>query len=125
MKKDILNNADIVLLIDTFYDKVKADPTIGYIFNDIVKVNWEKHLPVMYKFWENILFFSGGYIGQPMILHQHLHHITPLTLEHFAQWNKLFDESVDELFEGKESENAKKKGKKYFDSNANKNLAET
>lgn len=100
MKKDIENRKDIELLITAFYNKVKADNTIGYIFNDIAKVNWEKHLPVMFDFWENVLFYTGAYNGNPMIIHQHLHRVVPLTKEHFKQWEKLFTETVDELFEG-------------------------
>ena len=46
MKKDIENREDIVVLINRFYEKVKKDEVIGYIFNDVAKVNWEKHLPV-------------------------------------------------------------------------------
>ena len=53
MKKDIENRTDIELLVRSFYDKVKIDDTIGYIFNDIAKVDWEKHLPVMYNFSED------------------------------------------------------------------------
>lgn len=100
MKKDLENRKDIELLITTFYDKVKADATIGYIFNDIAKVNWEKHLPIMFDFWENVLFFTGGYNGNPMIIHQHLNRVVPLTQQHFKQWEKLFTETVDELFDG-------------------------
>lgn len=100
MKKDLENRKDIELLITTFYDKVKADAAIGYIFNDIAKVNWEKHLPIMFDFWENVLFFTGGYNGNPMIIHQHLNRVVPLTQQHFKQWEKLFTETVDELFDG-------------------------
>jgi len=50
MKKDIENRDDIIRLVNTFYDKVKPDETIGYFFNRVVDVNWEKHLPVMYNF---------------------------------------------------------------------------
>lgn len=100
MKKDIEHRKDIELLITTFYDKVKADDTIGYIFNDIAKVNWEKHLPIMFDFWENVLFYTGAYNGNPMIIHQHLNRVVPLTRPHFKQWEKIFTETVDELFEG-------------------------
>jgi hemoglobin len=79
MKKDIESKEDIILLVNSFYERIKADDTIGYIFNDIVKVNWEKHLPVMYSFWENSLFYTGSYEGNPMELHNHLHRITHLT----------------------------------------------
>jgi hemoglobin len=101
MKKDIENIADIELLINTFYDKVKSDKVIGYIFTDVVKVHWEHHLPVMYRFWENVLFYTGGYEGNPIEIHQHLHQITRLEQKHFDQWNFLFTETVDELFEGR------------------------
>lgn len=109
MKKDIENKKDIALLVDEFYDKVKADDTIGYIFNDVVKVNWQKHLPVMYSFWENTLFYTGSYEGNPMELHKHLHKLMPLTLEHFKQWNYLFIKTVDELFEGPQANLAKQR----------------
>lgn len=109
MKKDIESKKDIELLVDTFYEKVKADKTIGYIFTDIVKVNWEKHLPVMYNFWENSLFYTGSYDGNPMELHKHLHHIAHLTKEHFEQWTLLFTGAVDELFEGKTASLAKQR----------------
>jgi len=100
MKKDIENRADIEQLVRSFYDKVKTDDTIGYIFNDIAKVNWEKHFPVMFDFWENVLFYTGGYNGNPLIIHQHINRVIPLKAEHFNQWNKLFTQTVDELFEG-------------------------
>lgn len=109
MKKDIENRDDIELLVNRFYEKVKADELISYLFSEVIPVNWEKHLPIMYNFWENILFFTGAFPGQPMSLHQHLHHISSLNLEHFARWNKLFDDSVDELFEGPQATNAKDK----------------
>lgn len=100
MKKDIENRTDIESLIRSFYEKVKTDETIGYIFNDIVKVNWEKHFPVMFDFWENVLFYTGNYDGNPVEIHQHLNRVIPLTAAHFKQWNKLFSQTVDELFEG-------------------------
>ena len=50
MKGDITNRKDIEQLINAFYDKVKKDAVIGFIFNDVAKVNWEVHLPVMYDF---------------------------------------------------------------------------
>lgn len=109
MKHDIENRGDVKLLIDTFYDKVKQNETIGYIFNDIAKVNWNKHLPVMYDFWENILFFTGSYNGNPMTVHGHIHRVANFTAEHFNVWLKLFTSTVDELFEGEKAELAKQR----------------
>ena len=109
MKKDIENRTDVELLVDQFYDKVKIDPVIGYIFNDVAKVNWEKHLPRMYDFWENTILFTGNYEGNPMELHKHLHKLTPLNTEHFNEWNKLFIETVDRNFAGTRATLAKQR----------------
>jgi hemoglobin len=100
MKTDIKTRKDIEHLINSFYDKVKKDEVIGFIFNDIAKVNWEKHLPVMYDFWESIVFSTGNYTRNPMLVHLQLNRLVPLTKQHFDQWLKLFTQTVDELFEG-------------------------
>jgi hemoglobin len=100
MKKDISNRADIQQLVDTFYLKVRADETIGYLFNDVAQVNWEQHLPRMYDFWENILFQTGSFKGNPMAAHVQLHQKSPLSAAHFDRWQQLFLATVDELFEG-------------------------
>jgi hemoglobin len=109
MKKDIETRADIELLINTFYSKVKKDTAIGYIFTDAIKVNWEQHLPVMYRFWENVLFYTGGYDGNPVEIHKRLNSITPLQAAHFRQWLLLFNQAADELFEGEKTMLAKQR----------------
>ena len=100
MKTDIKDRTDIALLVNSFYEKVKKDETIGYIFNDVAKVDWDHHLPIMYDFWESVLFHTGPYNRNPMVVHKSLHAKHPLTREHFAEWLRLFKETVDELFEG-------------------------
>lgn len=107
MKTDIRNRKDIEILVNTFYDRVKTDDVIGYLFNDVAKVNWERHLPKMYDFWENILFFTANYEGNPMAKHKELHQKSPMNPSHFGHWNKLFIETVDALFEGQKAEEIK------------------
>lgn len=109
MKKDIENRADIILLVNTFYEKVKPDPTIGFFFSKTVNVNWEKHLPVMYNFWENIIFHVGTYSGNPMQHHISLHQKDPIRKEHFDRWIALFNETISELFEGVHAEQARQR----------------
>jgi hemoglobin len=104
MKKDIEDNKDIEQLVNHFYEKVKKDETIGRYFTEVVAVNWEKHLPVMYKFWENALFYTGNYNGNPMKQHLNLHAKNPFTADDFKHWIGHFNTSVDELFEGKNAE---------------------
>jgi len=108
MKPDISTPADIRALIDTFYEKVQADDVIGYIFNDIAQVDWPHHLPIMYKFWEFLLLGTqDAYRGNPIQKHYDLHAKHPLKIEHFDRWVKLFQGTVDELFEGAGADNAK------------------
>jgi hemoglobin len=111
MKNDIESKREIELLVDRFYSKVKADELIGYIFTDIARVNWEKHLPIMYSFFENMLFYTGSYTGNPMELHKHINGLYPLTEAHFVRWNLLFNISVDELFTGEKAELVKQRAK--------------
>ena len=39
MKTDIRNRKDIEKLVNTFYDKVKTDEVIGYLFNDVAQLS--------------------------------------------------------------------------------------
>lgn len=109
MKNDITSREDIMLMVTVFYQKIAADALLGPVFNGEKKVNWEKHIPLMCDFWENALFFTGNYSGNPMNLHQHLHKVMPLQELHFRQWNILFIETVDELFSGKNALLAKQR----------------
>ncbi len=111
MKNDIASRKDIEILVDEFYSKIKKDEQIGFIFSDIARVNWEKHLPIMYDFFENMLFYTGSYTGNPMELHKHINRLFPLTEAHFRQWNYLFSKTVDELFEGTTANLVKQRAK--------------
>ena len=109
MKEDIEDRSDIKLLVDQFYIKVMNDIDLGYIFKELAKVNLVTHLPILYDFWENVILYTGNYEGNPMELHKHLHHLTPLNEAHFAIWNRLFTGTVDELFSGPKATLAKER----------------
>ena len=100
---DIQTPADIRLLVDSFYERVRQDSLIGPIFNDLAQVNWEEHLPVMYSFWEGILLGTARYQGRPFPKHAPL----PLQTEHFSRWIDLFEQTVDTHFSGDKAEEAK------------------
>ena len=106
---DITSIDDIKILIDSFYQKVKADDLIGYIFNDVAQVNWEHHLPKMYAFWEFLLLGGESYQGNPMEPHRALHQKVSLKKEFFERWVSLFKATVDENFSGINAEEAKNK----------------
>jgi hemoglobin len=111
MKKDISSRQDIEQLIITFYEKVKPDPTIGFIFTDIVKIDWEHHIPVIVDFWESILLDNPIYQKNAMEVHYHLNNKMPLQKEHFKTWLNLFISTVDDLYEGKIAALAKTRAK--------------
>jgi hemoglobin len=101
--KDIETPADVKTLVDTFYAKVNRDELLAPIFNDTAQVDWAKHLPTMYSFWESMLFRTGDYQGVPFPKHA----VLPLQQVHFERWLTLFDEAVNENFSGPKSEQTK------------------
>lgn len=97
---DIKTGEDVKLFIDAFYEKVKADDTIGYIFNEIADLNWEEHMPKIYRFWESILLGKPGFQGDVMGVHIRLNKKEKLTSTHFDRWIALFTETVNEMYKG-------------------------
>lgn len=100
MKADISNREDIVNLIDLFYSRVKEDEVIGYFFTNVIPFNWETHIPIMIKFWETVLLGAKTYQGNPMIKHLNINKIEPLLQKHFTRWRLLWEETINEHFEG-------------------------
>lgn len=109
MIQDITNRQDVEQLVNTFYDKVKADTTIGHIFQTIIGDDWSHHLPVMYSFWETVLFGKAGYVGNPIKKHIDLDKQIPLEKAHYDRWQALWNETVDALFAGPIADDAKYK----------------
>ncbi|MBI2269269.1 MAG: group III truncated hemoglobin [Bacteroidetes bacterium] len=105
-KHDISTEADIKLLIDSFYKKVIADPTIGFIFTNIVALSWEKHIPIMNSFWGSVLLGKNTYSGNPMIKHIELDKKIMLKKEHFDKWLLLWEDTVHENFSGENAREA-------------------
>ncbi|UMB61810.1 group III truncated hemoglobin [Lutibacter sp. A80] len=108
MKKDIENRADIYLLVKTFYKKLMKDDIIGHFFVDFTNPELlELHLQTLVDFWDNILFYSGGYRKNAMAPHLKIHQQKPFKKEHFNSWLSMFNESVDALFKGEIAHTAK------------------
>ncbi|HLP51622.1 MAG TPA: group III truncated hemoglobin [Chitinophagales bacterium] len=103
---DISTTADIKVLVDEFYKKVIADPTIGFIFTEVVQLSWQKHIPVMYSFWGSLLLGENTYKGNPMIKHMELDKLVTLTPAHFHAWLQLWVSTVNENFKGPKADEA-------------------
>lgn len=104
-KQDIVTVADIEKLVYVFYDKVRADESLFAVFDPIVKDNWPSHLAKMVAFWSTLLLYTREYKSDPLTKHMPL----LLTNQHFETWLALFNNTLDELFEGEITENAKKR----------------
>ena len=103
MKQEIISIGDIRLLVDSFYDKVRADDILGSVFNERIGDRWPEHLEKMYRFWQTVLLGEHTYFGSPFPPHVHL----PVSHGHFEKWMELFTETIDELFAGEKADEAK------------------
>ena len=104
--KDINDRKDIETLVNAFYDKVKADTKISHFFNEIVKVDWDLHLPKMYNFWETLLFGKKAFKGNPMLVHVLIAQKEMIHQEHFDRWLALWRKTLNENFKGERAEMA-------------------
>lgn len=104
-KHDILSETDVEVLVNTFYTRVRQDSLLFPVFDRIVKNNWEHHLKRMTDFWSTLLLYTKKYSDDPLPKHLPL----PVEKIHFDRWLQLFNETIDELFEGTIAENARKR----------------
>jgi hemoglobin len=109
MKRTLNNSQDIAILVNAFYDKVKTDAQIGHFFTEVVILDWEVHIPKICSFWEGVLLGEANYRGNPMLTHIALNKKMPLKSAHFTQWLHLWQQTVDEYFEGELADIAKQK----------------
>ncbi len=98
--KDITGRDDIILLVNSFYDKVKEDDLLKNIF---AHVDWPAHLPTMYNFWSSMLLGEQSYRNNPFQKHIHL----AINSTHFNKWFELFSETVDDHFSGPKADETK------------------
>ena len=100
---DLTTAEDVRTLVDSFYARVGRDDLLAPVFNDFAHVDWSTHLPIMYRFWESMLFGAGSYEGAPFPKHA----VLPVQKEHFARWLALFVETVNAHFTGPKADEAK------------------
>lgn len=106
-RPDLTGRADIELLVNTFYERVRGDELLGFIFDDVAHVDWTAHLPKMYAFWETMIFRSASYVGNPLAAHARLVPLTAMGRPQFDRWLALFTATVDALFAGEKAEHIK------------------
>ena len=107
MKNDIQSRIDIETLVQAFYSKVRNESSLHKYFSKVIPVDWNLHYVKMADFWENILFFTGNYDGNPMEAHKRINEKQAMVPNEFEIWINLFCSTVDELFEGKNADKIK------------------
>lgn len=105
---DILHRTDIELLVNTFYERAQKDELLGPVFNSKI-TDWNKHLNIMYTFWETVVLDAYTYKGTPFNKHTDL----PINKTHFDRWIQLFNSVIDELFVGENANNAKQRAQQF------------
>lgn len=113
MKADIKNRADIFLIVDEFYKRIRKDEEIGWIFNEMIK-DWDAHLSKITDFWNMHLFKANAYFGNPIEAHNRVdvfadYKITP---HDFGTWLYYWINVINEHFEGEYAEMLKFKARK-------------
>lgn len=79
-------------LVYAFYDRVRADPLLGPVFDARLAGRWDDHLPKMVTFWSSLVLGTKGYRGNVQQAHQPLDGVEPT---HFSRWLALFLNTVD------------------------------
>jgi hemoglobin len=87
-----ITEAMIERLVHAFYDKVRADPMIGPVFDARIH-DWGPHLRQMCAFWSSVALMTGRYHGTPMVKHAPL----PVDAAHFDRWLELFEQTAHDV----------------------------
>ncbi|MBP7184635.1 MAG: group III truncated hemoglobin [Saprospiraceae bacterium] len=100
MKKDIKTRKDLEIIVLSFYTKVSNDELLGKVFENTLQNHWDKHISTMVDFFDNMIFYSGAYLGNPMELHLVLNTTKHLSHEQFDRWLIVFEATVTSVYEG-------------------------
>lgn len=99
--RDLQNREDVAFVVNTFYDLVRKDEMLGPIFNKII-TDWPSHLHKITLFWDQVLFDTRLYAGNPRIAHieadKQVDH--SIDISHFGKWLFYWINVINENFVG-------------------------
>ena len=104
---DLCKKEDVQLLVHEFYAAVRKDSILGPIFNDVAKVDWEAHPPIMVTFWESLLLKTDRYRRNALQPHLDVFKKIAFKPEMMDRWLMIFDATMDSYFQGETAEKAK------------------
>jgi hemoglobin len=88
--------ANIRDLVYGFYDRVRADPLLGPVFDATLAGRWDDHLPKMCTFWGSLVLGAKQYRGNVQQAHQPIEGVEP---QHFSRWLYLFLDTVESRYQ--------------------------
>jgi len=109
-RRDITSPDDVRLLVRRFYQAAIPDPRLGPVFH-AAGIDWGVHVPVLFQFWEQQLLGPSGYEGNVVRAHADAWARAPFGCAELGRWIELFEETVDEYFEGPVAERAKERAR--------------
>lgn len=89
-----LTKEHIKQLVLHFYQRVQQDDVLGPIFNDVAKIDWDHHIPLICQFWNSIMLKTNEYHSNAYQKHVILGEKTSLSEAHFTRWLMLFQEEA-------------------------------
>lgn len=107
-RRPIRTVADVEELVQRFYQAAIPDPRLGPIF-EAFGVDWSVHIPKLTDFWARELLGEPGYTGRPVGAHGPVLERRPFGEAEIGRWVELWEETVDEVFEGEVAETAKRR----------------
>lgn len=107
-RRDLDNPWAVSELVDAFYRKVLADPTLAPVFVHVARVDLDEHLPIIKAFWCRMLLGHRSYARNMVARHAAVHARFCLERRHFDRWLALFTDTVDERFAGRYAEHARR-----------------
>ena len=102
--RDIENREDIILMVNSFYEKVKEDELLAPHF---IHTDFDHHMPRMIDFWCFTILDEGSFKGN--IFDKH----APLKIDdsHFERWLKIFEININSSFKGENANKALQRAK--------------
>ena len=83
----MISEEDISRLVPAFYERVRADPLLGPVFDGAID-DWPLHLEKLKAFWSSVMLGTGRYKGQPMVAH--VRHAPHMTADNFGRWLEVW-----------------------------------
>lgn len=89
-----INDAYIDLLVERFYERIRAHGVLGPVFDQAIGDKWPYHLARMKDFWASVAMNAGRYSGKPVPAHRR--HSGSIQEWHFGIWLGLFRQTLED-----------------------------